>query len=169
MRQPLSTAAQAGLFLLIFFGLQLLWDWQRGSVLPVFIIESLTVKCSAHLINLLTPQLMAITKGTQISAVGGGINVYSGCEGVEIMFMLFAAVSIAQATMRAKFIGISIGIIYVFILNQVRLVTLFYAARYSKAWFDVAHGTIFPILLVAFTALYFGFWLSRYAKNIQPA
>jgi len=163
----MSLATQAGIFLLLFFGLQWLWSWQRDSAFPIFLIEGLTVKCTTGLINLFTPQVMAIAKGTQISAAGGGINVYSGCEGVEIMFMLFAAMIISPITLRAKVFGIVIGLVYIFLLNQIRLVFLFYAARFDKTWFEIAPGTVFPILLVALTALYFGYWLSRYVQNSQ--
>lgn len=167
-KNALSMASQAGLFLLIFLGLQWLWAWQRDSILPVLLIEGLTIKCTVNAINLLTPQVMAVAKGVHISAAGGGINVYSGCEGVEIMFMLFAAICIAPVTLRAKLAGAIVGFIYVFMLNQVRLITLFYAVRFNKTWFEIAHGTVFPIMLVALTALYFGFWLARYAKFSQP-
>lgn len=160
-----SLGRQAGLFLLIFGSLQWLWDWQRDSVVAIFLIEGLTIHCAVYAIQHITPHVMAIANGIQISAVGGGINVYSGCEGVEIMFMLCAAICIAPTTLRAKLIGISIGCLYVFGLNQVRLVTLFYILRMNKPWFEVAHGTIFPIFLVTLIALYFGAWLSKYAKN----
>lgn len=167
MRKHLSLATHAGLFLLIFFGLQWLWDWQRDNTLPVFIIEDLTVRCSTSLINLLTPQVMAIANGTKISAVGGGINVYSGCEGVEIMFMLYAAMIISPITLRDKLIGAVIGTVYIFLLNQLRLVFLFYSVRFDSTWFEIAHGTVFPIFLVAFTALFFGLWLSRHVQNSE--
>lgn len=160
-----SLLRQAGLFLLIFASLQWLWDGQRDSAVAVFLIEGLTIHCAVSAINLMTPNVMAIAHGIQISANGGGINVYSGCEGVEIMFMLIAAIFIAPATLRAKLLGIGIGCLYIFGLNQIRLVTLFYVLRTDKTWFEVAHGTLFPIFLVALTALFFGLWLSKYAKR----
>lgn len=159
----LSLARQAALFLLIFAGLQWLWGWQRDSQFALFLIEGLTIHLAVGAIHLISPEAMAVAKGIQISAIGGGINVYSGCEGVEIMFMLITAILIAPAKPVAKLSGMALGCLYVFFLNQIRLIVLFYVLRINKSWFELAHGTLFPIFLVALTALYFGLWLSRNA------
>lgn len=162
-----SYIRQVLIFLLVFMCLQILWAWQRHSPVCTFIVEGLTVKSATHLVNLLTPTVMAIAKGTSISAVGGGINVYSGCEGVEVMFMLMAAMLIAPLKLRAKLLGTLSGLVFVFMLNQIRLVCLFFVVRFDKNWFDLAHGLIAPIALVALTVMFFAYWLARNTVNIQ--
>ena len=156
-----SYIRQVLIFLIVFICLQVFWAWQRHSLLCTFFIEGLTVKSAVNIVNLLTPSVMAAAKNTSISAVGGGINVYSGCEGVEVIFMLMAAMLIAPISLRAKLLGTLSGSVFIFMLNQIRLVSLFYLVRFDKNWFDLAHGLIAPIALVALTALFFAYWLAK--------
>lgn len=162
-----SYIRQVLIFLFVFICLQALWAWQRHSLVCTFFVEGLTVKSAVNIVNLLTPSVMALAKGTSIAAEGGGINVYSGCEGVEVMFMLMAAMLIAPISLRAKLLGTLSGLIFIFMLNQIRLVCLFYVVRVDKNWFELAHGFIAPIALVALTALFFAYWLAKNTNKIQ--
>ena len=179
MTQKLNSPAfllhkQVFIFLAIFLLLQLLWSLVRLSSVGLFLIEGVTVQTSAWLINLLTPQVHAVAQGTLISATGGGINVANGCEGIEVMFMLIAAMVVATLTWRFKLIGMVVGVLYVFLVNQIRLVAMFYAVRSDRVLFETVHGLIGPILLVAITGLFFAYWLSKFAvsaskvKDDQP-
>jgi exosortase/archaeosortase family protein len=127
-------------------------------------IEGLTVNSAVNLINLISSNVIASAQGTHITAVGGGINVLSGCDGLEVMILLIAAMIISPLSWLAKLTGILSGLILVFLLNQLRLVTIFYAVRQNKQLFELVHGLIAPIILVALTGLFLAFWLSVYGQ-----
>ena len=159
---PMPLFWQAALFLVIFASLQYLWLESRQGEAGHIVIDQLTVKPAVWLINLLTPEISAHPQGTLIAASGGGINVINGCEGVEEMFLLAAAILIAPLRLRDKLYGLVVGSLLIFALNQIRLVGLFYALRYDKSLFSLLHGTVAPVLLIAFTLLFFALWLARH-------
>lgn len=150
------------LFLGIFALLQTLYGLTNGTWFERLVIDNITVKTAAFLINEMTPSLNVLAINTHLSAVGGGINVANGCNGLEVMFILVAAMLIAPLNCRAKLWGLLLGIPYIFILNQARLIALFYTFRTNKLLFSSLHGTVAPILLIALTIMFFSYWLSRH-------
>jgi exosortase family protein XrtM len=156
--KPLPVWGSALVFLVVFFVLQMGYGASRGSAFEHFVITDLTVVPSAALINLLTPLVHVQALGNQLIAPGGGITVLKGCEGTEVMFMLTAAFAAVVIPWRRRLIGLGLGILLVFGLNQVRLVTLFYVHRSDSSLFNLLHGTVAPIVLIIVVALYVLFW-----------
>lgn len=162
LRKSLGRLLQALLFLAIFGVLQYAWSTVREGDIGRFVVEDLTVKTAVALINLFSPQTSAIAQGTHISAIGGGINVISGCEGVEVMLLLAASMTISPLAWRSRLAGLLIGSLVVFLLNQARLISMFFAVRIDRSVFEMLHGMVAPILLIALTALFFSWWLGRH-------
>ena len=142
-------------FLLSFFALQLAWNHAHGTRLEHWIIDCATVRTSVALINRLTPQAAAVARGPSILAPDGGINVRNGCEGTEILFLLMAALVAYPFSWRMRLAGMAAGAVYVFLINQVRLLALFYSLRNDRTLFDQLHGTVAPLLLILCTLIFF--------------
>jgi len=104
-------------------------------------------------------------RGTWVEHLVIGITVLKGCEGTEVMFMLTAAFAAVVMPWRRRLIGLGLGILLVFGLNQIRLVALFYAFRADPSLFDLLHGILAPIALVIAVALYVMYWMG-YAAGI---
>lgn len=162
--QPLY---QIVLFLGIFISLQTLYGLTNGTWFERLVIDDMTVKTAAQLIDWITPEVGIHAVGTHLSAFGGGINIANGCTGLEVMFMLLSAMTIAPLNRHAKLWGLLLGIPYIFMLNQVRLIALFYTFRMNKPLFSSLHSTVAPILLVALTVLFFAYWLSRHQQYVS--
>lgn len=160
---------QVLIFLVVFMLLQVLWSLVRPTDFGLWFIEGLTIHTSTGLINIFTPQVHALAQGTHIASSGGSINVLNGCEGIEVMFMFIAAMLAAPLTWPSKLLGILAGVSYVFAMNQIRLVAMFYAIRTNRQLFETVHGLIGPILLVAITGLFFAYWLSKFARTVNQA
>ena len=156
---------QIFIFLVVFMLLQVLWSFVRLTDFGLWFIEGLTIHTSTGLINMFTPQVRALAQGTHIASSGGSINVLNGCEGIEVVFILIAAMLVAPLTWRSKLLGILAGVSYVFAMNQIRLVAMFYAIRTNRQLFETVHGLVGPILLVAITGLFFAYWLSKFAVS----
>jgi exosortase family protein XrtM len=136
------------------------WSWMqlRGTVVERVLVHDLTVGTATRLINMLTPQVQAHTDGAQISAAGGGINVLNGCEGTEVLWLLWAALASYPGTWRARVVGLLAGTAFVFVLNQARLVVLFYSFRHDPALFAQLHGLVTPLLMVVSIVVFFVLW-----------
>lgn len=163
---PPSLLTQALVFLFVFTTLQVLWLLIRDNSVGHFIRGDLTVKPAVFLINLLTPDTHASAYGNQILAKGGGLVIKLGCEGVEAMFILIAAMVSAPLTKKSILKGILFGMLFVFVFNQIRLLILFYTFRADKSLFNLLHGTVAPLALIALAALFFYWWLHRHSNNI---
>ena len=146
-------------FVLVFMALQTGWEAARGSWIERLWVHHLTVNSATLLINQITPEVNAVAKGARITAPGGGLNVLFGCEGTDAVFLLTAALLVFPMSMRARLTGLLAGLVWVFALNQLRIVALFYAFRSDAGLFDLLHTAAAPLLMVVLTGLFFHLWL----------
>jgi len=138
----------AVVFLLLWVLLQCGWQVARGTALERWIIDGMTVKTSVLLINLLTPRVVARASAASIAAAGGGITIRSGCEGTELLFPVLAALWVCRFSLRARLVGTVVATALVFVLNQLRLLALFYSYRDDPLLFGRLHGLVTPLALV---------------------
>lgn len=152
-------AGRSVTFLVVFLLLQGLWAGVRGTSVERLVIDEATVGSSVALINLLTPEVGAAAAGTRIRAQGGGLNILNGCEGVEVLFLLLAGLSVLGLSFRRWIVAVVYAFLLVFALNQLRILALFYAYRSDKALFSLLHGTVAPVVLIAASALFLSLWV----------
>lgn len=160
-RSPYPLWLSLAIFLGVFFVLQWSWDEARGTWIERIVIHEATVKPAAALVRTVTPEVDARPVAASIKATGGGLNILNGCEGTEIMFLLVAAFAAVRMSGRRKLLGLGLGLALVFMLNQARILALFYAFRNERALFDTLHTTVLPAVLIAVVALYFHVVLQR--------
>lgn len=152
----------AGLvFVLVFLAQQALWSQAKGTALERLWIDTATVKSAVALIDLISPDIQAVAHGSRIKAPGGGINVLNGCEGTDILFLLAAAFLAFPMPWRSRLAGLGLGLALVYLLNEARILALFYAYRSDRALFDLLHTVVAPIALIAAAAAYFHAWTYR--------
>ena len=156
-------------FLAAFAALQGLYETAKGTWVERLIIDYATVQTAAWLIDTLDPSVGVEPVGPRLRAPGGGLNILNGCEGTEAAFLMIAAMLVAPLSLRARLGGLLAGTLVVFVLNQARVVALFYAFRSDKAVFDMLHGIVAPLLLIVAAAAFFVVWLNRYAVSPDAA
>ena len=147
-------------FALCFTLLQLTWQAASDGAAGDVVTYHASAVPAAAAINLITPGIGAYAFYDRVWAPGGGIRILNGCEGVEILFLLVAALAVTPVSARRRLVGLLIGIAFVFVLNQVRLVTLFYAFRESPGLFNTLHSLVMPILMVIGVLCYFQLWFA---------
>lgn len=155
---------RAAVFVALFAALYACWEQARGTAIERWVIHDMTVRPAASLVNWLTPDVRASAVNYSVRAPGGGLNVLNGCEGLDALFLLFSAFIVAPMSWKTRLIGLSWGVPVVFAINQVRILTLFYAYRESPMLFDALHSTVAPILIVLLVGAYFYAWLSVSAR-----
>ena len=153
---------RVGVFLAIFLALQSGYGASRGGALERAVIDVATVKSAVLLIGWITPEVGARADGPRIKAPGGGLNVLNGCEGTDVVFLLTAAMLISPLAWRWRLAGLAVGLPLVFVLNQGRVLALFYAYRSDRAWFELLHGVVAPLALIVVVGAFFAWWMSRH-------
>lgn len=154
------------LFLVVFSLLQWGWSACRDTWLERLVLHQATVVPAAALIRTLTPEIETLAAGASIKAPGGGLNILNGCEGTEILFLLVAALCAVRLGRRERLIGLGLGMLLVFVLNQARILALFYAYRSDRALFDALHNTVLPVVLVMLVTLAFYVFLHRHGRRL---
>lgn len=131
--------------------------------LPTAFIENGIVRFFAVipagiLLDWLTPGFSVTTTGTHILSPLANLNVLKGCEGSEILLLLYAAVVALGRPLKTTVSGLLLGTTLVFMVNQIRLVSLFFVAAYHKPHFELVHGLLAPLLMVAIVTAFFLYW-----------
>jgi exosortase/archaeosortase family protein len=158
-----AAAARVLAFAAIFAVLQQVWDALRGGAIERFIVHDLTLLPAARIIDLFNPQIHVVTREFSLRAPGGGLNILNGCEGVDILFLVVAAVLVSPVSVSSRMLGLACGIPVVFALNQLRIIALFHAYRFDAGLFDTLHGAVVPIVVIMLVAACFYAWL-KHAK-----
>jgi len=156
-------------FVGVFAALQIGWQSVQGSALERFVIHDATLVPAAFAASHLTPSIGAHAEGSRLMAPGGGLNILNGCEGMDALFLLLAAFLAAPLSWRSRLSGIALGIVVVFLVNQSRILVLFYAFRIDRHWFDPLHAFVTPIAVVLVICAYFYVCLARAAKRPAPS
>ncbi|MEI7465657.1 MAG: archaeosortase/exosortase family protein [Burkholderiales bacterium] len=165
---PLRDVAwRSAAFIAVFMLLQAGWEAARGSWIERLWVHDLTVRSATGIINWLTPDVQAAPQGTRIVAPGGGLNVLFGCEGTDVVFLLTAAFVAFALPWRSRLAGLAAGLVWVFVLNQWRIVALFYSFRADRELFDLMHTTAAPLLMIVLTGLFFHLWLRYSAHSVH--
>jgi exosortase family protein XrtM len=128
-------------------------------------IDIATVQPSTALINFIDPNRQALASGSHIRSPQVSISILNGCEGIETVFLLLAAIVAFKTTWRNKFRGMFLGTCLIYSLNQVRIVALFFAAQENRTWFDMLHAYIAPSLIVMLSSLFYVWWANTTNNN----
>lgn len=160
-------------FLLIFvvlitvlFAAELTAPAQQYFVLPW--TEMLT-KTAASLLQWADPTV--ISRGKVLATARGtfAISVEAGCNGIEALIILVAAMLAFPASWRHKIGGILLGAIAVQALNLVRVISLFYIGQWSMPVFHWMHLYAWQALIMLDVLFVWILWIRAMAKNPPSA
>lgn len=163
--RPLPFAWRAVSFAAVFSVLQLSWQGLSGGRVEHFVIHTCTVRTAALLADLLTPGVQAAASNDVLQASGERLNILNGCDGLEALFLVIAAFAVAPLAWRWRLGGMAVAVPVVFVVNQARILTLFYAFRASPPLFDALHATVTPVAVVVLMCCYFYAWLAHASRR----
>jgi exosortase family protein XrtM len=146
-------------FVVAFAALYSGFEALRGTAFERFVIEEVFLRPAAALINLVTPGEHVQLAGRSLGRAGGpSLHVVRGCEGIEMLLLLLAALIAFPATLRRRAEGLLWGSLLAYALALARLVLLYYVLRYSPPLWEALHGLVLPLGPVVLLALYFLHW-----------
>jgi len=118
---------------------------------------------SAAVLNMLGQQVL--TAGTIIRGGGFGVDIKNGCNAVEAVAFLAAAVLAFEAPLKLRIVGAIAGSIILEVLNVIRIVTLYLLGRYHRNLFDMFHLAVWQSVMFGAAVLIFLIWTSRATRH----
>lgn len=132
-----------------------------GPVQTVFVqpFTALIAQISAWIVQLFDST--ATADGIILRNVenGAAVAIQPGCNGVEAMIALTAAIMAFPAPWKHKLIGLFIGFLAIQALNLVRIISLFYLLQWHPSWFEWAHLYLWQALIILDAMIVFILWL----------
>ena len=92
-------------------------------------------------------------------ANGTAVKIMPGCNGVEAMICLAAAIIAFPASFYQQVIGLIAGFIAIQMLNIVRIISLFYLLQWNYEWFEWAHLYVWQALIILDALVIFILWV----------
>jgi exosortase family protein XrtM len=149
------------LFVALFVALQGGLVAAADSATERFLIDTATVRVAAAAIQSVDPHAGVRAVGSRLDSSAARLNVLRGCEGTELYVLWIAAVLAFPASAAARATALVAGLAFAYLLNQARIIGLFYIVRDARPAFELAHGYLAPSLLVVLLALAFWWWAGR--------
>ncbi|HEV8632489.1 MAG TPA: exosortase H [Thermoanaerobaculia bacterium] len=106
-----------------------------------------------------------VRSGTVLRTARFGVNIRNGCNGVEAMVILLAAIVAFPAHWRARLLGLAIGGLAIQAVNLLRVVALFLTGAYLPRFFDAAHTVVWQSLVILSAVLIWILWARRVAPR----
>ena len=156
-----------GKFILYFLAGQVLYSLLNPVLSPI-LTDLLTASVSAGLIDLVTPGQLVTTQGNTILSAGISLQIAIGCDGIEGLIIILAAVGSFPMPLRRKLFGMLVGAGVVYITNLLRVISLFFTLKYYPDLFSFAHMYVGQALIIFVCVVFFLIWVGRPGKQYEP-
>ena len=111
----------------------------------------------------------ATASGDQLSSGTGAVQVALGCEGIQPVILLIAAiVAFPGAHLKLRFLGVALGAAALLTLNLGRIIVLALITDWSPSAFDMMHTAVLPLALMAASMVFWLAWM-RWLPPVQRA
>lgn len=150
------------ILLVSLFTLEVLKPVQEHVILP---FTSGIAWVSVGLIELFDNGVVSAGKVIRDLESGFAVSIEPGCNGVEALIILFAAMFAFPAPLKNKLIGFAIGFVAIQALNLVRIISLFYMGQWNMVWFDWFHLYLWQALIILDALVVWLIWLRTLPKR----
>lgn len=120
---------------------------------------------SSKLINLITPQENTSSYKDYLSSGQFQIKIALGCDGIEAMIILLAAILAFPAGIKSKLYGITGGFLVLYAANLLRIVGLYYTLKYKPSLFNFMHILVGQTIIILIAFFFFIVWLNIQMNN----
>jgi len=138
------------------FTLEILEPAERLVIIP---FTSFIADVSVWIVQLFDDNVESVRNVIRNSTTGFGVRIERGCNGVEAMIILFAAIFAFPAPIKNKLIGFTIGFFAIQLLNLVRIVSLFYLGQWNQVAFEWFHLYLWQALIIMDALVVWLIWL----------
>lgn len=156
------------LLIVFFFAGQILHFFSRPYTTPL-LVHTLTASVCSKIINTITPTENTFSHEALISSGNHAIDISEGCEGIEGILLLTAAILAFYAGIKEKILGIIAGSVILYFSNLVRITVLFYIFKYNPALFDVMHIFVGQTFIIFVGIIFFILWINTCAETYDTS
>jgi exosortase H (IPTLxxWG-CTERM-specific) len=151
--------------LLSLFTIEVLKPVQDHVILP---FTAVLADISVFLIELFDSGVESSGKVIRDLQSGFAVSIEPGCNGVEALIILFAAIFAFPASLKHKLIGFGIGFLAIQSLNLVRIISLFYMGQWNMTWFNWFHLYLWQALIILDALVVWLIWLRMLPPRPRP-
>ncbi|MDF0376723.1 hypothetical protein GOC95_00680 [Methylophilus sp. YYY-1] len=152
------------IFFCLFIVMQQIWLSVADTGVGVWWINEVITRTLASTIGWLADEQVTVA-GSLLTGAHASMNIANGCDGVDMMLMLIAALLSSTLSLRQKLLGALYGLLFLFLINQLRLLLLFEVLQHDRQHFTFTHGILAPFLMLGATGIFYAWWL---AASTQP-
>ena len=143
----------------------LIWIAGNDAVMGGF--QRGLARLTGGILNLLGHR--TVVTGTTVSSEAFGITVVTACTGLFTTGLFLIAVIAFPTGWTSKLIGVGLGVGGIFLLNVVRLVSLYYIGVHLPGLLDPAHQLVWQSVLIVFAVALWLLWAGRWARAPKRA
>lgn len=138
------------------FTLEILQTAEQYVILP---FTSFIADISVWIVKFFDSDVSAYGNVIRDTTSGFGVRIERGCNGIEALIILFAAIFAFPAPFKNKLIGFGIGFVAIQGLNLVRIVSLFYLGQWNQVAFEWFHLYLWQALIILDALVVWLIWL----------
>jgi exosortase H (IPTLxxWG-CTERM-specific) len=97
--------------------------------------------------------------GDMISSAEFAVSIKKGCDAAEPMAIFIAGIIAFPAKFRDKLAGLGVGLVILFFLNIIRIVTLFIVGVYFPDFFESMHLAVWQVAFIIVAIVLWFLWL----------
>jgi len=161
-RRPVFRFVVLLLIILGSFEVLLLTAWMKENVIP----HSLRfyANMSGAVLSLFGEDVQV--NESVISSHRFSVNIKKGCDAVQPIALFIAAVLASPVMRRSKLPGLFFGLLFLVVMNLVRVVSLFYVGVYfDRKYFDMMHHDVWQATFIILAILAWAGWALWAAKR----
>ena len=102
--------------------------------------------------------------GTLVQSPQFAMRIIPACTGVLVAVIFLSAILAYPSRLQAKALGVVFGFPAIFLINQVRMVSLFYIGAFFPDFLDVAHFVVWQSLIIFSAVVLWLLWVEKFAN-----
>lgn len=103
--------------------------------------------------------------GTILRTPRFALDVRNGCNGLEAVMVLAAAMLAFPSTLRSRLAGLFAGSVAIQLLNLVRVSSLVWLGEHHREFFDFVHVGVWQSIVILAAVSMFIFWSWKFAEK----
>ena len=154
MRHPIFRFVVVLLILLGLFEVILATSFVKEKLLPPYL--EFYARLSGSVMEVFGEDVTV--QGATVSSVRYSVNIKRGCDAMQPSILFIAAVIAAPVIRWPKVPGLILGLLFLMVMNLVRVVSLYYIGVHYPSAFDVMHHDVWQAVFIFLAILAWGLW-----------
>jgi len=100
-----------------------------------------------------------VANGESLSSPRFAVEIREGCDAIAPLVLFSLSVLFYPVSWNKKAKGIALGVIAIFILNLIRIISLYIVGVHAPSWFEFMHVDFWQIVFILFTIMIWIYWM----------